>query len=83
MFCRFLNSPIRVMISLKFFYIILCKDNHCVKNVRIRSYSDPHFPAFRLNTRMRENADQNNSEQRHFLRSEQERKMMANLISFS
>ena len=23
---------------------------HCVKSVRIRSYSDPHFPAFRLNT---------------------------------
>ena len=23
---------------------------HCVKNVRIRSYSGPHFPAFGLNT---------------------------------
>ena len=23
---------------------------HCVKSVRIRSYSGPHFPAFRLNT---------------------------------
>ena len=23
---------------------------HCVKSVRIRSYSDPHFSAFRLNT---------------------------------
>ena len=23
---------------------------HCVKSVRIRSYSDPHFPAFGLNT---------------------------------
>ena len=23
---------------------------HCVKCVRIRSYSGPHFPAFRLNT---------------------------------
>ena len=23
---------------------------HCVKSVSIRSYSDPHFPAFRLNT---------------------------------
>ena len=22
---------------------------HCVKSVRIRSYSDPDFPAFRLN----------------------------------
>ena len=24
--------------------------NHCVKSVRIRSYSGPHFPAFGLNT---------------------------------
>ena len=24
--------------------------NHCVKRVRIRSYSGPHFPAFELNT---------------------------------
>ena len=40
--------------------------SHCVKSVRIRSYSGTHFPAFQLNTerygvRMRENADQNNS----------------------
>ena len=27
--------------------IITC---HCVKSVRIRRYSGPHFPAFRLNT---------------------------------
>ena len=33
---------------------------HCVKSVRIRSYSGPHFPAFGLNT------DQNNSEYGHF-----------------
>ena len=25
-------------------------DSHCVKSVRIRSYSGPHFPAFGLNT---------------------------------
>ena len=36
---------------------------HCVKNVQIRSFSDPYFPAFGLNTeiysvRMRENTDQ-------------------------
>ena len=37
--------------------------SHCVKNVRIRSYSGPHFPAFGLNT---ENTDQNNSEYGHF-----------------
>ena len=34
---------------------------HCVKSVRIRSYSGPHFPAFGLNM------DQNNSEYGHFL----------------
>ena len=42
---------------------------HCVKSVRIRSYSGPYFPGFGLNTeivrtspysvRMRENTDQN------------------------
>ena len=34
---------------------------HCVKSVRIRSYSAPHFPASGLNM------DQNNSEYGHFL----------------
>ena len=49
---------------------------HCVKYVRNGSYSGPNFPAFGLNTRispysvgMWENADQNNSEYEHFLRS--------------
>ena len=45
--------------------------NHCVKSVRIRSYSGLHFPEFGLNldlVQMRENADQNNSEYGHFLR---------------
>ena len=36
-------------------------EEHCMKSVRIRSYSDPHFPASGLNT------DQNNSEYEHFL----------------
>ena len=36
---------------------------HCVKSVRIWSYSAPYFPAFGLN------ADQNTSEYGHFLRS--------------
>ena len=53
--------------------------NHCVKSVRIWSYSGLYFPAFGLNTvvrispysvQMRENTDQNNSEYGHFLRSE-------------
>ena len=52
---------------------------HCVKGVRLRSYSGPHFPAFGLNmerysispysVRMRENADQNHSEYGHSSRS--------------
>ena len=49
------------------------RDTHCVKNVRVGSYSGPHFSAFELNTdlvRMRENADQNNSKWGYFLRSE-------------
>ena len=47
---------------------------HCVKNVRIRSFSVPCFPAFGLNTlysvQMRENSDQKIAEYGHFLRSE-------------
>ena len=35
---------------------LLCCDQHCVKSVRIRSYSGSHFPAFGLN----------NSEYEHF-----------------
>ena len=35
-------------------FIILCKkiqESHCAKSIRIRSNSDPYFPAFRLNTK--------------------------------
>ena len=42
------------------FYIYLFL---CVKSVSIRSYSSPY------SVRMRENADQNNSKNGHFLRS--------------
>ena len=51
---------------------------HCVKSVRIRSYSGPYFPAVELikihcispySVRMRENTDKNNSEYGHFSRS--------------
>ena len=45
--------------------IISMKANYCTKSVFIRIHSGPHFPAFGLNT------DQNNSKNRHFLRSEQ------------
>ena len=31
-------------------YPAIFVDYHYVKSVRIRSYSDPHFPAFGLNT---------------------------------
>ena len=31
-------------------YECLYADAHCLKSVRIRSYSGPHFPAFGLNT---------------------------------
>ena len=31
-------------------YMIKGNTDHCVKSVRIRSYSGPHFPAFGLNT---------------------------------
>ena len=49
-----------------------------VKSVRFWSYSSPHFPAFGLNmeryapysVRIWDNADQNNSEYGHFLRSD-------------
>ena len=39
-------------------------DIHCVKGVRMRSYSGPY------SVRMRENTDQNNSEYGHFSRSD-------------
>ena len=45
-----------------------CFNINCVKSARIRSYSGPYFPAFGLmySVRIRENADQNNSEYGHF-----------------
>ena len=44
--------------------VLKCKNRHCVKSVRIRSYSGPYFPAFGINT------DQNNFEYEHFLHSD-------------
>ena len=43
--------------------LVLMSVVHCLKSVRIQSYSGPHFPAFGLNT------NQNNSEHGHFSRS--------------
>ena len=34
------------------YHFISGKVKHCVKSVHIRSYSDPHFPAFGLNNRI-------------------------------
>ena len=66
------------------FFLNELRFRHCVKSVRIRSYSGPYFPGFGLNTerykvsqrsispysvRMWENTDQNNSEYEHFSRS--------------
>ena len=46
-------------------------DIHCVKSVRIPSYSGPHFPIFGLNTeRYGVNAGQNDPEYGHFSRSD-------------
>ena len=52
-------------------------DSHCVKIVRIRSFSGTYFLTFGLNTEILnfrtqsewENADQKNSEYGHFARS--------------
>ena len=66
---------------------------HCIKSVRIRSYSGPYFPAFGLNSdirsispysgRMWENTDQNNSEYGHFSRSNSFIDITKSLNSFS
>ena len=44
-------------------FSVLIRKQHCVKSVRIRSYSGPYFPTFGLNT------DQNNSAYEYFSRS--------------
>ena len=47
------------------------KPSHCVKSVRIRSYSSPYFLRISpYSVRMRDNTDENNSEYGHFSRSE-------------
>ena len=64
-FCR--NSLVGIS-----FFKVNNGNTHCVKIVRIRSFSGPHFSAFWLNTvQMRENTEQKNSEYRHFLCSDQ------------
>ena len=65
--CYFLRLCKCYLIGVEFIWYI-----HYVKSVRNRSYSSPHFPAFGLNTVVRnwENADQNNSEYRNFSRND-------------
>ena len=72
-------------------------NKHYVKSVRSRSYSGPHFPAFGLmwteyekircissySVRMRENADQNNSQYEHFTRSERHQNDFNNVVLLS
>ena len=45
---------------------------HCVKRVRIQSFSGPYFPAFPgpYSVRMRENTDQKNFQYGHFTHSD-------------
>ena len=55
--------PVILMLSTEH-NMITCCTSYCVKSVRIRSYSGPHFFAFGLNTavQMQENENQNNSQ---------------------
>ena len=65
------------------FHIFYNPSKHCVKIIRIRSYSGPYIPAFGLNTvRMRENTDQNNSEYEHYWHSETFSSFLPNLEEF-
>ena len=65
-FCIFLFVPYDNDRMSRTFHTI----QYCTKSARIRSYTGPHFPTFGLNTERRENADLNNSEYGHFLRSD-------------
>ena len=47
------NKILFLLTKFSYWAIQICQNQgsiHCVKNVRIRSYSSPHFPAFGLNT---------------------------------
>ena len=51
----FISTSATNAVSEMFFYLVQVYDFqltfHCLKVVRIRSYSGPHFPAFGLNTK--------------------------------
>ena len=76
----FFSFLLEISFAISIFSIYI---QHCAKSVRIRIYSSQYFPTFGLNTdrygeiwtispysvRMRENTEQNNSEQGYFSRS--------------
>ena len=53
----------------KFCLLQVNRLQHCVKSVRIRSFSGPYFPVFSPNTETKVNKDQKNSEYEHSSRS--------------
>ena len=76
----FLVDPVGLRQTNEFLSLSSSFIYHCVKSVRIRSYSNPHFSHIRIeygeirsispySVRKRGNADQNNSEYEHFLRN--------------
>ena len=80
--CLFSLYDFQCCYSINWYWVVnrsTSQNTHCMKSVGIRSFSDPHFPTFWQNTerwelkysvQMRENADQQNSEYRHFSRSD-------------
>ena len=59
-----------LVLVVKVFNSAFTKAVHCVKSVRIRSYSGPHFSRiFPHSGKYGKNTDHNNSEYGHFLRS--------------
>ena len=49
--CQFCLSRLQKFIFLKGYHPLISVRPHSVKSVCIRSFSGPHFPAFRLNTK--------------------------------
>ena len=60
---QLLEQVLEVNIFQDVLLVTMTQVRDCVKSVRIRRYSGPHFLAFGLNE------DQNNSDYGHFLRS--------------
>ena len=69
-----------ICLGLNLIMIMMFISIHCVKNIRIRSYSSSYFPAFRLNieeygvslhiqSKCEINTDRNNSDYGYFLHS--------------